>query len=380
MERKQYVDYAKALCIVFVVLFHVGFSEVHRIFLFVLPLFFAATGYTFSYGKRTFGQSILVRFKSIMIPYFGLMIFYTLIEMVRAGLFSYGDISIAYPALVNTIYGSGIIPVNGGFFDELHQIMSYKAQPQSGVDMILPTNCHLWFLPAMFCAYALFAALVNIGRRSHPAKILLLVCLVLAAAVEAVLPQFCQLPFGLGRGALGAAFMLFGFWMKDYQLLENKLGTYVAGTNLLALALFIGALCLGSDGSIFVRSVYGPYGVLSVFVTFIGGAAGVWLVLSLCKTLEQLPMAPVKKLLSDIGQHVMTIYVWHMAVKFVFDVIYICLIKASDFSLLDEFKMGLMPQTSLWFMVFETIAVIAVCLFAGKRMEQIKYSKKAEAV
>lgn len=224
----------------------------------------------------------------------------------------------------------------------------------------------------MFCAYALFVALVHIGRQSHAAKILLPVCLVLAAAVEALVPQVCQMPFGLGRGALGAAFMLFGFWMKEYQLLENRSGAYVAGTNLLALALFIGALCLGSDGSALVRSVYGPYGVLSVFTTFIGGVAGVWLVLSLCKALEQLLIAPVKKLLSDIGQHVMTIFVWHMAVKFVFDVIYICLIKASDFSLLDEYKMGLMPQTSLWFMVFETIAVIAVCLFAAKWINQQK--------
>ena len=65
----------------------------------------------------------------------------------------------------------------------------------------------------------------------------------------------------------------------------------------------------------------------------------------------------------------MTIYAWHMAVKFLFDAVYICLIKSSDFSLLDEYKMGLMPQTSMWFMFFEAIAVIMICLLCRKSVE-----------
>ena len=81
-----------------------------------------------------------------MLPYFLLMLFYTLIEMLRANLFGYGDAGVAYPSLVNTVYGSGILPLNGCFFDRLKEIMSYKAHPLTGVDIILPSNCHLWFL------------------------------------------------------------------------------------------------------------------------------------------------------------------------------------------------------------------------------------------
>jgi fucose 4-O-acetylase-like acetyltransferase len=371
MERKNYIDYAKALCIVLVVFIHTGFSALNNIILFAIPLFFAATGYTFSIGKRSFRQNIILRFRSIMLPYFLLMLFYTLIEMLRANLFGYGDARVACPALVNTVYGSGILPLNGGVFDSLKEIMSYKAQPQMGVDLILPANCHLWFLPAMFTAYLIFSLVVKFVRKNHLSKLLVVICLILFASVEVVFTQACQLPFGLGRGAIGAAFMLFGFWIKEYKLIENKSKIYYILTNIFALVLFIGALYFGSDGSAFVRSIYGPHGALSVFAAFIGGVAGIWLILSLCRMIENFPMKRLKKLLSYTGRNVMTVYAWHMAVKFLFDAVYIYLIKVSDFSMLDEYKMGLMPQTSMYFMAFEAIAVISICLLFPKIRQKI---------
>ena len=103
---------------------------------------------------------------------------------------------------------------------------------------------------------------------------------------------------------------------------------------------------------------------------------GIWLILSLCRMIENIPMKRLKKLLSYTGRNVMTVYAWHMAVKFLFGAVYICLIKASDFSMLDEYKMGLMPQTSMYFMVFEAIAVISICLlFPQIRQKKIKISK-----
>ena len=377
MKRDNFIDYAKALCIALVVFIHTGFGAINNIILFAMPTFFAATGYTFSFGKRSFRQNIILRFKSIMLPYFLLMLFYTLIEMLRANLFGYGNAQIAFPALVNTIYGSGIVPF-GGIFDKLKVIMSYKAQPQTGVDLILPTNCHLWFLPAMFTAYMIFSSLVKFVRRNHLLKALVVFCLVLFASAEVVFPKLCQMPFGLGRGAIGAAFMLFGFWIKDYKLIENKSKRYYILTNLLAIALFIGALYFGSNGSALVRSVYGPYGAFSVFATFIGGVAGIWLIFSLCKTIEKLPVERLKKLMSYTGRNVMTVYGWHMAVKFLFDAVYICLIKASDFSMLDEYKMGLIPQNSMYFMFFEAIATIVICLLCSKTANKLKSVEKVK--
>ena len=375
MERNNFIDYAKALCIILVVFIHTGFSGLNNIILFAMPMFFAATGYTFTLGKRSFKQGVVLRFKSVMLPYFLLMLLYILIEIFRAELFGYGDKSVAFPALANTFYGSGIIPFDG-VFDELKVIMSYKAQPQTGVDLILPSNCHLWFLPAMFSAYMLFSLLVKSLQKNHLLKALAVFCLVLFASAEVVFPEFCQLPFGLGRGSIGAAFMLFGFWIKDYKLIENKSRKYYILTNIFAFVLFIGALLSGSNGSALIRSIYGPYGILSVFITFIGGSAGVWILLSLCKLIEKIPAERLKKLLSYTGRNVMVIYSLHMAVKFLFDAIYICLIKSSDFSLLDEYKMGLMPQSSMYFMLFEAAAIIIICLLFGKLQGKFKSAEK----
>ena len=57
MGRSNYIDYAKALCIILVVFIHTGFSALNNIILFAMPLFFAATGYTFSMGKRSFREN-----------------------------------------------------------------------------------------------------------------------------------------------------------------------------------------------------------------------------------------------------------------------------------------------------------------------------------
>ena len=96
MTRNNYIDYAKALCVILVVFIHTGFSSLNDIILFAMPVFFAATGFTFSFGKRSITQNISQRFRSVMLPYFMLMLFYTLIEIARANLFGYGDTKVAY--------------------------------------------------------------------------------------------------------------------------------------------------------------------------------------------------------------------------------------------------------------------------------------------
>ena len=170
--------------------------------------------------------------------------------------------------------------------------------------------------------------------------------------------------------------MLFGFWIRDYKLLEDKSKTYYLITNLLAGVLFIVALMSGSDGSALVRSVYGQYGLLSVFMTFVGGVSGIWIIFSLCKGIEKLSFEGIKNLLSYIGKNIMTVYAWHMSFKFLFDVVYIMLIKSSVLSLLDEYKMGLMPENSMLFMLFEAIAVIVICLLWSKIIYKVKQLKK----
>lgn len=370
VKRLDFLDYAKALCIFFVVFIHVGFSFLNNVALFAMPVFFMVTGCTFSLGKRSVSKSIFQRFKTVLIPFFIYMVFYTAIEVARAYVFDYGTWKIMFPSLANLVYGSGIIPFDFKVTAFLKEIMSYKAQVSVGVDLILPTNCHLWFLPAMFVAYSLFVLIVDKTKESNLIKVVSVIVLTFIASIEVIFPRTCQLPFGFGRGALGAVFMLVGFWIKEYKIFEKNSVLFHLITCLVSGALFVGALILESNGGVLVRSYYGPYGVFSLILTLVGGAAGAYLIFELSRVIERLPFGSIKKFLSFSGKNVMTVYALHMAVKTVLDIFYVKVINSN--AVLDEFMMGLMPESAWLYMVFEAIICIAICLIIAKLIKKIQ--------
>lgn len=372
IKRIDFLDYAKAIAIFFVISVHVGFDKLNNIFLFVLPLFFVVTGYTFTLGKRSLKENIILRFKSIMIPFWIFMILYTCIDVLRAYLFEYGNYEVMFSSLAKSIYGSGIIPFNNNLTEYFKEMMSYKSQPTSGVDIILPASCHLWFLPATFIGYVMFASLVKPTRDKPWLKLICIIALILFSSLEVVFPSLCQLPFGIGRGALGAAFMLVGYSLKDKEFFENKSFKFNVIIFVLSSIIFVSSLCLGSDGSAFVRSYYGPYGILSVFITFIGGTCGVILLLKLCCLIDKIPFAKVKSILSFIGKNVMVFYVFHMLFKFVLDAIYINCFHYGEDILLDEYKMALLPENSMLYMIFEVFIILVLCFLFVKIYNKCK--------
>lgn len=372
-QRENFLDYAKAIAIFFVVFIHVGFSWLNEIALFSMPIFFMVTGYAFTLGKRSVKQSVIQRFKTVLVPFWAYMALYAVIEILRAYIFGYGTWTILFPSLSNAIYGSGIIPINSQLTMSIKEIMSYKAQVDIGVDVILPSNCHLWFLPAMFVAYVLFVLLVEPTNANHALKGVALLALLFLSSIEVIFPTVCQLPYGFGRGALGAAFMLVGFWLKQYKVFKKPLGFQVV-IGIICALLFACALIFGSNGSVLVRSYYGPYGVLSVLLTFVGGLSSAYLVLMLCLGIDKIPLEKIKKFLSFSGRNVMTVYALHMAIKTVFDVFYVCVLSGGK-AVLDEYKMGLMPQTAWAYMLFEAVAVIAICLLVARLLIYLKNKK-----
>ena len=377
-NRINYLDYAKAIVIMVVITVHIGFYQLNSNILFAMPLFFVVTGYSFTLGKRTIKESVFLRFKTVMIPFWIFMLLYTAVEVVRAYVFRYGNYGIAFASLANTVYGSGMIPFENGIASYLKEIMSYKAQPIHGVDVILPANCHLWFLPAAFTGYVMFVSLVERTNKNNWIKVICIAGLLAIASIEVVFPTVCQLPYGIGRGGIAAAFMLVGYWLKDKKILERKTVKFNVLVCIVAVALYIGALCLGSDGSSMVRSYYGPYGAASVCITFVGGTCGAVLLLQMCRLLDKLPYKRIKKFLSFMGKNVMVFYVLHMFVKFIFDAIYIYLLHSGRDILLDEYKMALLPETSAVYMIFEIVAIIAVCFTVAKLRQYTKISAKKE--
>lgn len=375
-NRINYLDYAKVFAIICVISIHVGFYQINKVLLFAMPLFFMITGHTFTFGKRSLKESITLRFKTIMLPFVIYMFVYALVEVLRANIFGYGNYKVLLVSLMNFIYGSGIIPFSGRFTGYLRSIMDYKMQPSTGVDLILPSNCHLWFLPATFTGFVLFATILHFANNKNWVKFIFLIPLLFVSCLEVLFPSLNQLPFAIGRGAIGACFMLVGNILKESSFFEKTSKISKLLIFVLCLSIYLVALYYGSDGSSMVRSYYGPYGLLSVLLTFIGGISGAILLLQVCRFIEKLPFTRIKNMLSFMGKNVITFYVLHMLVKFLLDVFYVFVINSGDKILLDEYKMGLLPQNSLIFMIFEVMVIIVVCLIVAKLKNYLKNFKK----
>lgn len=364
-QRLDFLDFGKAMAILGVLCVHIcasGFPSVNNYALFLIPVFFVVAGYTYNPEKRTTADNIRARFTSLMPTFWKFMLLYIVVELVREPWFGYGSPKMAFSALINAAYGSGFIPNAGGLLQDVATFIPYKTSSPYSVDLITPTNCMLWFLPAMFTGCVLFYVLEKISRTSTVVKVLVVAGLVLCASLESVIPQIKQLPYGLGRGFFGAAYMLMGFWMNQYGLFRR-------GGKSLALAMFGLCLCLaalagflGSTGSAYVASYYGPYGIASVYLTFVGGVAATCCVLYICRGIEHLHLPSVTGALSRVGRSTMTIYCWHMVFIFMLDALYFGISGKPTSP--DEFNMALLPADAWWYMLFEIVVVasLGTCL------------------
>ena len=109
MEKKRlyFIDYGKALGILFVLMIHSGIRPLNEYVLFAMPLFFIASGYTLNVQGRDLKQFAKDRFLKLLIPFWIFSLADILLETARAYFYRYGTYKIAIPALINMIYGSG---------------------------------------------------------------------------------------------------------------------------------------------------------------------------------------------------------------------------------------------------------------------------------
>lgn len=325
-ERKQFIDYAKAFGIVLVLLNHLGYDNITSYLLPLLPIFFVSAGYVFKLGGKSFGSYVKQKGRKLLLPFWLAMFVYMVMEILRAEHFGYSTpLSVIRLSLTETIYGSGMVPILGRWGKTLAADTPWQELTTPPVDIILPSNCHLWFLPAMFsacCIYYFFAKYKE--RINGGVKIALGILLLLIAGIETV-PGMSQLPYGFGRGCVGAVFFMFGGWLKENEFFERKnkhimLRYFIAG-----LAVSMISLLLGTRAGGMVISNYGPYPFFSVFVFTAGGCGASLTLLILCRYLELSSLNSLKKMLAVIGRNTMSIYLWQFLIINIADVIFLTL-------------------------------------------------------
>ncbi len=371
-KRYAYIDYAKGITIIMVVLSHVGYQKVDSLSNICMILLFIASGFTFSDKGKSVRELTVSRFKRIILPYWKAVFVYAVFEIWRAGYFGYADYKIFFGGIGSLFYGITCkAPVVPGVTDFLFEIFSYKTHPQGFLDIILPTNGHLWFLPAMFTGSVIFFIYTHYAKKRGLLDVLMMAVLLALAYPESI-PDVPQLPFSIGAGFFCCACLIAGLNLRCLDIFALSRKNYLLYVLTAAVTLVLSCYLDVSPGS-FVNSDYPLGNIWGVYLFFLlGVAASVFLLFTLKLISEKIHL----QLLLDIGKNTMTIYLWHMIFLTVFGIIVLKIFVVP--AELDIYAMAFIPadRTDLRLLV-SALSIIA-CLLLARIVPDIKKEGKRD--
>lgn len=353
--RLRFLDYGKALILFEVAINHVGAPFPNNPSVYML-FFFFVTGYVHK-GNRPVGDAIKRRFKGIVVPFWIGMLVLGLFEIPRALYVGYGDARIFLLAVINAIYGSSRMPYLGPLSDYVNSLKFFHGDSiAAATDLVLPLTCHLWFLPAMFVASAMFYVYATKLRKGWWTDLIAIVVMCVLAWTETLFPA--QYPFGFGRACWGFTAMLAGLIAKEKLIFSTPGRT--APVFCVSLALAVLAVFAGCTKVYPIINVYGDYGLLSVFVSVIGGVSGSIVFCYVLQLLERM-LKGHDETLCLLGRNTLPLYLWHMLVLNVLMVIVLTVTGTAPSP--DFFKVTLLPNT--WYLCGYIVAVLSILIVMG---------------
>lgn len=288
MKRLEWIDTAKGIGILLIVLGHVDIPGVFKDFIysFHVPLFFLISGYLYNheYYSENFTELVKSKFSRLVVPYFisnAIIFFITWIAYSMGFMNRQFDYPYYY-LLIGIIYGNG----------------------SSWSPTILKNQLNIpsWFLLALFTGILISFFVINIYQNySLPASIITAALLVLCGYI---ISYFIFLPWGIDIALISIIFISTGYFIRKYNLInfEDISGNY-AKIGIFAM-LFIVASSLNGTPDMNTR----VYNNLILFT--IEGLTGAILVFYLsciiCKTKH------IQKVVSFFGKNSLTIMVYHI--------------------------------------------------------------------
>jgi len=223
--RIKWIDTAKGIAMLCVILGHMDGIQIaginlNFVYAFHLPIFFILSGFTLKKKELT-SQYINDRFNRLMVPYFWT----------------------CFCVLIMNAANSILLWDNAGVQDITEKIASdlLRFFFASGtftefvnVDMGGAIGA-IWFLPAMFFAIVLVQCILN-ATEKHYLRWIMAISIALIAYIST---EFMWLPFSIQSGAFMTSFILLGYYIREYDVL-NKLSVqhYVLFFLILLLAIF----------------------------------------------------------------------------------------------------------------------------------------------
>ena len=203
-ERLRWIDIAKGICMLAVVVGHLHTKDFEFLYSFHLTVFFILSGYTMKKTPLT-GDFLKSKFKRLMVPFFVTCGAVTVMEIVN---------SVVIARDCTIITATRLIHKNllRGFFASGGQSHFGSIDFGKGIGAI-------WFLPALFFSLIFTQFLLN----KLKTRKLQFGAAVLVALVAAVCARAVWLPFSILAGAFAVPFILFGFVLKEQEIIEKVL-------------------------------------------------------------------------------------------------------------------------------------------------------------
>lgn len=270
-RRLQWADIAKGIGILAVIVGHLGVDSINRVvFTFHMPLFFLLAGYFFS--QKPWKVFLPQKAKTLLQPYFftGLLVI-----------------------IGNVFYA---IPNHQAFYAAKDWILGVLFANGSDVPSLLPVPSvgAIWFLWAMFWALLFLNLIAN--KPYTPILVLLL------GFVSYLTAKQFWLPLDIQAGGFALLFVYAGYLCKQKQLFEKKQPLI-----LFFVCLVFWLWCMIHFKGFWMVSNFCGNGILDI----IGGFAGSYCIVYICKWIEQL--APLlSKILIFYGKNSLVVLCLHL--------------------------------------------------------------------
>lgn len=194
-QRIQWIDVAKGICMLCVIIGHSGISSIKTIvFSFHLTVFFILSGYTLKNDLSV--ESLAKRFRSLMVPYFVTCMAVTAMD-------------VANQMLLNKVTAVKAISEVVGM-DLIRSFMASGSVKTFGTVDIGTRIGAVWFLPALFFAALIAQVMIKYVDRAEKRYMILFFPVLL----NCYLAKFIWLPFSVQSAVLAAPLLLLGYDMR----------------------------------------------------------------------------------------------------------------------------------------------------------------------
>ena len=359
-KRLQFVDMVKGIAIIHVLFFHLlAASPVKNYFNhtieIILVAFFFFSGYFHKPGKKSLGENLKSRVKSLLVPFFKYSLFFWSVGSIYLVASGGAPVAETFYCLRN-FYGGCIWnrTIQNWFqWDYYHLGKRYLFLAD------------FWFLLIMMLASILFFLLVDHIIKSKGKTLLTAAVLF---AVTGVLRAFTiDLPYNLQMVPFWAAFMLLGAFAGNFRLFESEklTGAKEWVLSILAVAGGIVIAMLQPENVDMYRGNFPQNEVVNMLLCISASLLVIWGLGVFCKKIEQ---AGVRvKELAWLGSHSLLIYLYHMFFFWI-----ICIITGFPTRFPEEPSATVIAQSAL---IMIAVAVLCILRYVFADIITGKYSK-----